>query len=118
MDNFIFGLIIFSILSINDVISFGITKEVFLGINLSSLYWLIIPFLLYGSQILLFYYGLSKINSMAVLNIYWNLISSIIVTLIGIFYYKEQINGLKTIAILLAFLSISIFTIDGLNILK
>lgn len=118
MNNSIFGLIIFLILSINDVISFSITKEVFLGINLSSLYWLTIPFLLYGSQILLFYYGLTKINSMAVLNIYWNLISSIIVSLIGFFYYKEQINSLKTIAILLGFVSIFVFIIDGLNTSK
>ena len=118
MNNSIYGLIVFLILSINDVISFGITKEVFLGINLTSLYWLIIPFLLYGSQILLFYYGLTKINSMAILNIYWNLISSVVVALIGFFYYKEQVNSLKTIAILLAFVSISIFTIDGFNILK
>lgn len=118
MDNSIYGLILFLILSVNDVISFGITKEVFLGINLSSLYWLIIPFLLYGSQILLFYYGLTKINSITILNIYWNLISSIIVGLIGIFYYKEQINDLKIIAILLGFVSVFIFAIDGFNISK
>ena len=47
LNNSFYGLIIGLVLAINDVISFGITKEVFLGINFTSLYWLGIPIILY-----------------------------------------------------------------------
>ena len=100
------------IMVINDIISFGITKEVSLQNNLKSIYWLIIPTVLYGSQIWLFYYGLKK-TSMSVLNITWNLFSNILVTLVGVYYFKEQVTNIKTIAILLALSSIILFTYDG-----
>ena len=38
--------------------------------------------------------GLGK-TSMSVLNITWNLISNVLVTLIGIYYFGERINNLK-----------------------
>jgi len=110
--NNIHGILIGCIMAINDVISFGITKEVFLQDNLKSIYWLIIPTILYGLQIWIFYYGLKK-TSMTVLNITWNLFSNILVTLVGIYYYKEQVTNIKTFAILLAFGSIILFTYDG-----
>lgn len=114
LNNSFYGLIIGLVLAINDVISFGITKEVFLGINFTSLYWLSIPIILYGCQIVLFYYGLTQAVSMSVLNISWNLFSNIIVTLVGLYFFQEDIGSLKSIALLFAFCSISIFTIDGL----
>ena len=50
------GLLIISILVINDIISFGITKSVFLQSGIfNTKYWLIIPVILYGLQILIFY---------------------------------------------------------------
>ena len=114
LNNSFYGLIIGLVLAINDVISFGITKEVFLGINFTSLYWLGIPIILYGCQIVLFYYGLTQAVSMSILNISWNLFSNIIVTLVGLYFFQEDIGSLKSIALLFAFFSISIFTIDGL----
>jgi len=107
------GLFIGLTLALNDVISFGITKEVFLK-NKLSLHWLIIPVILYGLQILLFYYGLGK-TSMSVLNITWNLVSNVLVTLVGLYYFKEQITNLKYIALLLAFASIGLFAVDGIQ---
>jgi len=107
------GLLIILVLVINDIISFGITKSVYLQSGIfNTKYWLIVPVILYGLQILIFYYGLHK-TSMTILNIKWNLTSNILVTLIGIYYFGERINNLKIIAFVLAFLSIVLFGIES-----
>jgi EamA domain-containing membrane protein RarD len=107
------GLFIILVLVINDIISFGITKSVFLETGIfNTKYWLIVPVILYGLQILIFYYGLHK-TSMTILNITWNLISNILVTLIGIYYFGERINNLRIVAFVLAFFAIVLFGIDS-----
>jgi multidrug transporter EmrE-like cation transporter len=106
------GIIIAFILAINDVFSFGMTKNI-LQTN-KELYWLAIPMILYAIQILIFYYGL-KSTSMTILNKMWNLISNILITILGIYFFKEKINNIKTIALLLGFISIILFAVDELN---
>jgi hypothetical protein len=103
------GLFVGLLLAINDVISFGITKNIYL--KNTKFYWIFVPIILYGIQILLFYYGLHQ-TSMTVLNITWNLISNVLVTLIGIYYFGEKINNLKGIALGFAFVSIVLFAIE------
>jgi len=70
--------------------------------------------ILYSLQILVFYYGLHK-TSMAVLNITCNLISNVLVTIVGIYFFNEKINNLKTIALGFAFVSIVLFAVEGLH---
>jgi len=106
------GLWISLLLAFNDILSLGLTKEISIGKNLKSNYWLIIPMILYAFQILLFHYALTK-TSMSVLNITWNLISNVLVTIFGLYYYGEKINNLKTIALGFAIVSISFFALDG-----
>jgi multidrug transporter EmrE-like cation transporter len=109
------GLLIILVLVINDIISFGITKSVYLQSGIfNTKYWLIIPVILYGLQILIFYYGLHK-TSMTILNITWNLISNILVTLIGIYYFGERINNLRIIAFGFAIVAIVLFSIESLQ---
>ena len=99
------------LLSLNDIISFGLVKKYSLK-QLGYTVGLLLPMILYSFQIPLFNYGL-KTTSMIILNIYWNLLSNILVTLLGIFYFKEKINGLRTAALLLAFSSLILFTLDS-----
>jgi EamA domain-containing membrane protein RarD len=114
MSNYsISGLLVGFLLAMNDVLSFGITKAVSAQ-QLKSISWLIIPTILYALQIWLFYYGLKK-TTMTVLNISWNLFSNVLVTILGIYYFGEKINDLKSIALLFAFVSISLFAIDDLS---
>lgn len=75
------------LLTINDLISFGICKFIYL--NNINYYYLLIPSFFYAFQIPLFYYGIT-FSSMAVLNIIWNLMSIIFVTFLGLFYFKEK----------------------------
>jgi multidrug transporter EmrE-like cation transporter len=107
----IYGLLIAFILAINDVISFGIAKLTFL--KTYSISWLAIPIILYGLQLPIFYYGL-KFSSMTILNISWNLISNILVSLIGFFYFKEKIDNIEMVGLIFAFLSIACFTYDDI----
>jgi len=106
----IFVLFIGLMLTLNDVLSFGICKYIFLN-NINT-YYLLIPSIMYSFQITLFYYGLN-VTSMAVLNIIWNLLSSILVTILGLFYFEEKITNLKFYAILLGLFSLFLFLIDG-----
>jgi hypothetical protein len=100
------GIIIGLCLAIIDIISMGMIKEINIG-NLHDK-WLSIAFILYGSQMLIFNYGLS-ITSMTILNLNWNLFSSIVITLLGIFYFKENITNLETYGILFGLVSLILF---------
>jgi len=104
------GLLVGFLLSLNDIISFGLVKKYNLK-QLGVTIGLIIPMILYSFQIPLFSYGL-KATSMVILNITWNLLSNVLVTLMGLFYFKEKVSGLKTVAILLAFSSLILFSVD------
>ena len=105
-----YAILIGVLLSIVDIISFSLTKYIF---NYKSIHllWLIIPFLFYGSQIGLFYYGL-RYSTMTELNIIWNILSSFLVTFIGYYLFKEKLSHIKMIAIVLGIISIVLFAID------
>jgi hypothetical protein len=105
------GILIGFLLSLNDILSFSLSKKYYLK-QLNTGLGLVLPMLMYSCQIPLFALGL-RATSMTVLNITWNLFSNIIVTLMGVFYFKEQINGLKTVAIIMAFSSLFLFSLDS-----
>ena len=94
------------ILSIIDIITMGIAKKV--TTNKIRELWMIIAFILYGSQILIFKYGL-KYTSMTALNITWDLSSCIGVSIIGLYYFKEDINKLEAFGILFGLISLIFF---------
>jgi len=107
----IYGLLVAFTLAMNDVISFGIAKSIYLKIFSTNT--LAIPIILYGLQLPIFYYGL-QFSSMKLLNISWNLMSIILVSLIGFFYFKEKVNNIEIVGFIFAFLSIACFTYDDI----
>jgi len=62
----------------------------------------------YALQPFLFLKAL-KFEGMAVVNLIWNLTSSVVVTLIGIFYFGEKIKGLRMLAVGMALFSLILF---------
>ena len=106
-----YGSLIGLILSLNDIVSFALTKKLYLK-EIGLAFGLYLPMILYSLQIPLFYYGL-RTTTMSVLNITWNLFSNILVTLMGIFYFKEKVNGMKLLAILMGISSILLFSLDS-----
>jgi TRAP-type mannitol/chloroaromatic compound transport system permease small subunit len=100
------GIVIGLCLAVVDIISMGITKQINIG-GLNSR-WLIFACILYGGQMLIFNYGLHLI-SMTVLNLTWNLFSNVVITLIGLYYFKENITHLETYGILFGLFALFLF---------
>lgn len=64
--------------------------------------------LLYAFQPFVFLKAMSHSN-MLTTNLIWNLASNILVTLLGVFFFKEKVKGLKWLAIGLSLFSLGIF---------
>jgi multidrug transporter EmrE-like cation transporter len=72
-----------------------------------------IAMLTYSLQPYIFLQALQH-ESMTVMNILWDIISDIMVTVVGLFYFKEQISPLKQAGLVFAFISIVLFSFDDL----
>ena len=108
MEIFNSGIGVGLLLALNDVINMSIVKQITLG-NL-VINWLPVAIILYGLQMLIFYKGL-EVTQMSVLNLTWNLFSNIIITIIGIYYFKENINELESYGIGFALFSLFLFAL-------
>jgi len=64
----------------------------------------------YAFQPFLFLKAL-KFEGMAVVNLIWNLTSSVVITLIGVLYFREKIKGLRILAVLMALFSLILFAL-------
>jgi len=94
------------ILAFNDVINMSINKEIIIG-NLATK-WLPFICILYGSQMFIFNKGL-QVTQMSLLNLTWNLFSNIIITIIGIYYFKENISNLESYGVAFGLFSLFLF---------
>jgi multidrug transporter EmrE-like cation transporter len=70
-----------------------------------------IGMLIYSLQPLIFLQSL-KFESMTVMNMMWDVMSDIYVTLIGLFYFKEKISRIKMIGISFAFIAVFLLSYD------
>jgi len=96
-----------------DAIVLGGLKEYSLG----HLNWgIMVPIgmLIYSLQPLLFLQSLHY-ESMTVMNILWDISSDVIVTIIGLFYFKEKISSIKKIGLGFAFIAIVLLSYDSVN---
>jgi len=69
-------------------------------------------FIMYGFQAIVFYWGLS-LSSMTILNILWNIISNIVVSLIGIYFFGETLNTIQWIGIVLSLTGMTLLGIHN-----
>jgi hypothetical protein len=90
-------------LATNDAFNLSILK----GIHLKWLspYFFILTMGLYALQPYLFFQALS-VEGVVIMNLLWDLLSSVIVTFIGCIYFKEEVCTTKLAGILLSFVSI------------
>jgi drug/metabolite transporter (DMT)-like permease len=70
---------------------------------------LIITMLVYSFQPLLFLQAL-QFNSLTVMNLLWDVMSDVVVTIIGLFYFKEKLTKFKKMGVLLSLVSIILLT--------
>lgn len=99
-----FGLIMAGI----DIGMMSVAKLTHLG-KLPYLGGLALSTAIYSMQPILFLKALS-FESMVATNLVWNLVSSVVVTLLGIFYFGERVKGLRLLAVLIGLFSLVLFT--------
>lgn len=95
------------IMALVDSLSLPIVKYVYDG--LYSKWFLVIPMILFGLQPIMVYYSLSNLTLTSV-NIIWDLMSDVFVTMIGLWYFREKLFTSSKIGLVLAFIAIFFFS--------
>jgi multidrug transporter EmrE-like cation transporter len=67
--------------------------------------YMLVPTIIYAVQPWIFLEAL-KYESLIVMNLMWDLVSDVLVTMVGFFYFKEKIGPYKQLGVALSFVSI------------
>ncbi len=73
--------------------------------------WLILPMIVYSFQPVLFYLSMHY-ETLVVMNLLWDVISDVIITFIGLFFFKETIGPYKKLGVIFSFLSIILMSLN------
>lgn len=92
-----------------DVGVFALLKKISLDTSLSK--WLFMAVFFYAMQPIIFLQAL-QFESMSVMNLIWNVVSTVLVTIMGLIVFKEKIGFYKKIGIFLSFLSILLLSLE------
>lgn len=89
----------------------------FKGYSLGLIKWrTIIPIgmVLYSFHPIIFLESL-KYESMTVMNLLFDVISDLSVTMMGLFYFKENLTTMKKVGLAFAFISVMLLSYDSIN---
>lgn len=89
-----------------DVVSLSILKYISSG-TLQSNFWLVPAVLIYACQPLIFLKSLSY-EGLTVMNLIWDLSSDILVTALGLLWFKERLPANKVWGVVFAFISLGL----------
>jgi multidrug transporter EmrE-like cation transporter len=76
--------------------------------NIGWIQWkgtILVSMLVYSLQPLIFLESL-KGNGLTIMNLLWDVMSDVIVTAIGLFYFSEKLTTVKRVGVLLSFISV------------
>jgi hypothetical protein len=104
------GILIGSLLATTDMTAMSIMKQI--SVQSFSKMWMIIVTLIYAAQPWLFLKGINY-TGMTVMNLSWDLTSDILVTIVGLFYFREKLNGTKILAVGFAMIAAFLFSISN-----
>ncbi len=84
--------------------------------TLGTIHWsyILVGMVIYGLQPLIFLQSL-KYETMTVMNILWDVISDLLVTGMGLLYFKEKLSAMKQLGLCFAFVAIVLLSYDELN---
>jgi len=80
--------------------------------NLGWIQWrgiILISMVVYACQPLLFLESL-KYSTLTVMNLLWDVMSDVLVTAIGLFYFSEKLTRFKKLGVMFSFISIILLT--------
>jgi multidrug transporter EmrE-like cation transporter len=106
------GLLFGLILSLSDVGVMSTMKNITL--KTISMKWMLLITLIYAIQPWIFLKGL-QYTEMATLNLSWDMFSDILVTAVGLYYFREQLSGNKMLGVGFAIVAIFLFAYDGFS---
>lgn len=92
-----------------DVFMLSIIKKV--SLDSKIIRWMILPTIIYAIQPWIFLQSL-QYESLIIMNLLWDLISDVLVTLTGLIFFKETIGPYKLIGVVLSFISITLMSLD------
>ena len=105
----IFGVV----MAILDVLTLGITKII--NINPQRYFrWILIPTLLYAIQPWIFLSSL-RFETLIVMNLLWDMLSNIFVTVAGFFVFGERLGPYKTLGVILSFVAVIFLSMEDGN---
>jgi multidrug transporter EmrE-like cation transporter len=93
-----------------DVFMLGLLKAINLGWVSSALIFL--PTLIYAMQPWVFLASL-KFESLTIMNLLWDVMSDVLVTAMGVLFFKESITRTKMVGVALSFVTIFLLTYPG-----
>jgi hypothetical protein len=99
------------VLSIIDCIVMTWLKKISIGDLEFSWKTLAFPVAIYATTPLIFLYGIMN-ESMTVMNLLWDVISSILVSAIGLYYFKEKLSNTRLLGVLVSFIAIYLLAYD------
>jgi multidrug transporter EmrE-like cation transporter len=92
-----------------DVFMLSLVKTVSMDSKLIR--WMLIPTVMYAIQPWIFLQSL-QFESLIIMNLMWDVISDVLVTLTGLIYFKEKIGPFKLLGVMLSFISITLMSLD------
>ena len=99
-----------TLLAVLDVFMLGIIKTVSKD-KVKLIRWMILPTLSYALTPWIFLKAL-QFESMVVMNLMWDLVSDVLVTLAGFLYFKEEIGPYKTIGVVMSLIALTLMSIE------
>lgn len=87
-----------------DVFMLGLIKSISMD-GARMVRWMVIPTLIYAIQPWIFLNSL-KFESLVVMNLMWDVLSDVMVTLLGLLYFGEKIGFYKRIGVVLSLVSV------------
>lgn len=82
-----------------------------IGTKAKYLKWMIVPTIVYAIQPWIFLSSL-KFETMTVMNLTWDLMSDVLVTIVGLYYFGEKLGPVKSLGVCTAILSIALLAYD------
>lgn len=76
--------------------------------------WILVPMIIYSLQPVLFYFSL-KYETLTVMNLLWDVTSDVMITLIGLLIFREQIGPYKKLGVIFSLFSIVLLSLNDGN---
>ncbi len=98
-------------LAFSDLFNLSLLKMLRTG-EVPNKMWLALPMAVYAFQPVIFYLGLGH-TTLTTLNLLWDVMSDVLVTLVGLLYFKEKLSMQKWFGVFFAFMAVIFLGSDG-----